>query len=321
MILGGPPLSDRHRRALDVAAVGTAAWVGLLYVLGAASAGRGAPGRAVGSVLRGAGLLLVLLGGWFLLRPLWLALASWAKEAAGEFTVHFEGVLAARPRWPILLLSFIGLYAEIMLIRWQSSLFQVFAFFKNISLLSCFLGLGLGLALKDRKSLLLPLVPLGLALQIIPLHLLQGTPRSEQPDQRRAAHGAFRRQEPVRARVRAALPVRNLSGDRVHARSRRTGSCLGHGPPGTASGLWPEPGGESRGSAGVRLSLGALDAPGRLDDRAAPVALYADGCVASPPPRVRTGLHAARRALLSATGFPALRRPSWSASRATDPLQ
>jgi phosphoglycerol transferase MdoB-like AlkP superfamily enzyme len=31
------------------------------------------------------------------------------------------------------------------------------------------------LALKDRKSLLLPLVPLGLALQIIPLHLLQGT--------------------------------------------------------------------------------------------------------------------------------------------------
>ena len=175
MILGGPPLSDRHRRALDVAAVGTAAWVGLLYVLGAASAGRGVPGLAIGSVLRGAGLLSVLLGGWFLLRPLWLALASWAKEAAGEFTVHFEGVLAARPRWPILLLSFIGLYAEIMLIRWQSSLFQVFAFFKNISLLSCFLGLGLGLALKDRKSLLLPLVPLGLALQIIPLHLLQGT--------------------------------------------------------------------------------------------------------------------------------------------------
>src|ERR1039457_7114137 len=76
MILGGPPLSDRHRRALDVAAVGTAAWVGLLYVLGAASVGRGVPGLAIGSVLRGAGLLSVLLGGWFLLRPLWLALAD-----------------------------------------------------------------------------------------------------------------------------------------------------------------------------------------------------------------------------------------------------
>jgi len=96
-------------------------------------------------------------------------------EAAREFTVHFEQLLAARPRWPIFLLSFIGLYAEIMLIRWHSSLFQVFAFFKNISLLACFLGLGLGLALKDRKRLLLPFVPLGLALQIIPLHVLQGT--------------------------------------------------------------------------------------------------------------------------------------------------
>ena len=175
MMLGGPQLSDRHRRVLDVVAVGTAAWVGLLYVLNAASVGRGASGFAVGSVLRSAGLVSVLLGGWFLLRPLWLAAASWVKEAAREFTVHFEEVLAARPRWPIFLLSFIGLFAEIMLIRWHSSLFQVFAFFKNISLLACFLGLGLGLALKDRKQLLLPLVPLGLALQIIPLHLLQGT--------------------------------------------------------------------------------------------------------------------------------------------------
>ena len=174
-MLGGPQLSDRHRRVLDVAAVGTAAWVGLLYVLNAASVGRGASGFAIGSVLRSAGLVSVLLGGWFLLRPLWLAAASWVKEAAREFTVHFEEVLAARPRWPIFLLSFIGLFAEIMLIRWHSSLFQVFAFFKNISLLACFLGLGLGLALKDRKQLLLPLVPLGLALQIIPLHLLQGT--------------------------------------------------------------------------------------------------------------------------------------------------
>lgn len=175
MMLGGLLRADRRPRALDVAAVGTAAWVGLLYVLRAASAGRGASHYAIGSVLRSAGLVSVLLGGWFLLRPLWLAVASWVKEAAREFTVHFEEVLAARPRWPIFLLSFIGLYAEIMLIRWHSSLFQVFAFFKNVSLLACFLGLGLGLALRDRKRLLLPLVPLGLALQIIPLHLLQGT--------------------------------------------------------------------------------------------------------------------------------------------------
>ena len=129
----------------------------------------------MGSVLTSAGLVAVLLGGWFLLRPLWSAAASWAGEAARDFTAHFEEGCVTRARWPIFLLSLIGLYAEIMLIRWQSSLFQVFAFFKNVSLLACFLGLGLGLALKDRKRLLLPLVPLGLALQFIPLHLLQGT--------------------------------------------------------------------------------------------------------------------------------------------------
>jgi spermidine synthase len=166
---------DRHRRVLDVAAVGTAVWVGLLYLLHAASAGREESRFAIESVLWSVGLVSVLLGGWFLLRPLWLRVASWIKEAASEFTVHFEEMLSGRPRWTIFLISFIGLYAEVMLIRWHSSLFQVFAFFKNVSLLACFLGLGLGLALKDRRRLLLPLVPLGLALQIIPLHMLQST--------------------------------------------------------------------------------------------------------------------------------------------------
>jgi spermidine synthase len=171
-MLGGPLRSDRHPRTLDVAAVATATWIGLLYLLRSAS-GREGSHVAIGSVLTGAGLVLVLLAGWYFLRPFWLSAASWVDEAAREFTAHFEEVLVARPRGPVFLLSFIGLFAEVMLIRWHASLFQVFAFFKNVSLLACFLGLGLGLALEDRKRLLLPLVPLGLALQIIPLHLLQ----------------------------------------------------------------------------------------------------------------------------------------------------
>ena len=38
----------------------------------------------------------------------------------------------------------LGLYLELMIIRLHSSFFQLFGFFKNISLLSCLLGLGVG---------------------------------------------------------------------------------------------------------------------------------------------------------------------------------
>jgi SAM-dependent methyltransferase len=52
----------------------------------------------------------------------------------------------------------LSLFLELSVIRWQASVFELFAFYKNFSLLACFAGLGLGYALGSRK-----LIPLFLA--------------------------------------------------------------------------------------------------------------------------------------------------------------
>ncbi len=76
----------------------------------------------------------------------------------------------------ILVLSALSLYNELMMIRLHATYFQLFAYFKNVSLLSCFLGLGIGFAgPKNNKSFLHLVMPL-LALQIFLLHLLHLTP-------------------------------------------------------------------------------------------------------------------------------------------------
>ena len=58
-----------------------------------------------------------------------------------------------------------GLYFELVVIRFHASCFQLFAFFKNVSLLSCFLGLGMGYCLSGRR-LYTPLVVPLMAVQL-----------------------------------------------------------------------------------------------------------------------------------------------------------
>ena len=55
----------------------------------------------------------------------------------------------------------LSLFLELAMIRWQATVFELFAFYKNFSLLACFAGLGLGYALGSRK-----LIPLVLALPL-----------------------------------------------------------------------------------------------------------------------------------------------------------
>jgi hypothetical protein len=66
----------------------------------------------------------------------------------------------------ITVLSGLTLFLELMLIRWQGSLFPVFALYKNFTLLACFCGLGIGYALAHRRPLLLPMTLPLLALTI-----------------------------------------------------------------------------------------------------------------------------------------------------------
>ena len=51
-----------------------------------------------------------------------------------------------RLRWELALISFLALFAELMVIRWLASEVRVFAYFKNLPLMAAFLGLGLGCA-------------------------------------------------------------------------------------------------------------------------------------------------------------------------------
>ena len=105
-----------------------------------------------------------------------LALAVWLRP---DFRSQVQSWLKARTelldRLPdkhiglwIALAAGAGLYAELMLIRTHASYFQLFAYFKNVSLLSCFLGLGVGYSRGEKTpvgaALALPLLALQIAL-------------------------------------------------------------------------------------------------------------------------------------------------------------
>ncbi len=67
--------------------------------------------------------------------------------------------------WAIFVAAAVSLVLELVMIRWQGTVFKFFAIFKNIGLLSCFVGLGLGYAMAGRRGISLALV--------LPLFLLQ----------------------------------------------------------------------------------------------------------------------------------------------------
>jgi spermidine synthase len=61
----------------------------------------------------------------------------------------------------LVLVSVLGLFIELLLIRWVSSEIRIFAYFKNFVLIACFLGFGLGFHFCRRRiQLLAAIVPL-----------------------------------------------------------------------------------------------------------------------------------------------------------------
>ena len=74
--------------------------------------------------------------------------------------------------WAIFLISVIGLFLEMLLIRWIGTEVRIFAYLQNTILVACFLGLGLG-CFSSREPIILrqSLVPLTflLALMAIPI--------------------------------------------------------------------------------------------------------------------------------------------------------
>jgi spermidine synthase len=116
-------------------------------------------------------LLVVAAGGilWFT-RSRWWPLVSTHLE---NHTVAIDALPDSHIGLWIALAAGLGLYLELVIIRLHSCYFQLFAYFKNVSLLSCFLGLGIGYARGHRRPLATPLVLPLLAVQILFMGILR----------------------------------------------------------------------------------------------------------------------------------------------------
>lgn len=75
--------------------------------------------------------------------------------------------------WAIFLSAAASLALELSVIRWQGAVWEIFAFYKNFTLLACFAGLGLGYALAGHKQIPAILFMPVLALQIFYLIFLR----------------------------------------------------------------------------------------------------------------------------------------------------
>ncbi|MFO0949946.1 MAG: hypothetical protein U0835_02110 [Isosphaeraceae bacterium] len=92
--------------------------------------------------LAAAGLASSLAAGWALRRLAPAVDAMAAEEAAFLDDIPGRWLLPA-----VAASAAAGLVLELAPIRWQGTVWEVFAFYKNFSLLSCFTGFGLGYAL------------------------------------------------------------------------------------------------------------------------------------------------------------------------------
>ncbi|HZU37184.1 MAG TPA: hypothetical protein VFA18_14780 [Gemmataceae bacterium] len=107
-----------------------------------------------------------------------LALSKWR---AWWDTLHhdqsqtIEEIPAAWVKLAVFATSALALYVEMVIVRWHATCFHAFAIFKNVSLLSCFLGLGIGFGLAGRRRITLAsFLPL-LAFQAALFGLVSGT--------------------------------------------------------------------------------------------------------------------------------------------------
>src|SRR5690349_22228001 len=149
-----------------------ASWVLCCLGLAAENQDRGGLAAGTGVLLAAAALPLVVIKGL----PEWRR--RWAGPLGRILDEHTASVDALPPRYDwlwIALAAGAGLYLELVVVRFHASSFQLFAFFKNFSLLSCFLGLGIGYALGAARPLYTPLVLPMLAAQLGLLHVLRFT--------------------------------------------------------------------------------------------------------------------------------------------------
>ncbi len=101
---------------------------------------------------------------------------AWWDEIHDEHASFIEWIPTRWPHAAVLMASALTLYVEMVMVRWHATCFHAFAIFKNISLLSCFLGLGVGYGLAGtrKRVAIASFLPL-LALQTAMFGILSNT--------------------------------------------------------------------------------------------------------------------------------------------------
>jgi spermidine synthase len=102
----------------------------------------------------------------FLFYPAWLGqwLEHETKRMGDMFEATYSKSSAKDKIRLIVLVTMVSLLLELVMIRWLASVFPVFSFYKNFTLLACFLGLGAGYAVAEKQpcapALVLPMLAL-----------------------------------------------------------------------------------------------------------------------------------------------------------------
>jgi spermidine synthase len=116
---------------------------------------------------------------WMLTRSL---REKWGQRLRLVLKAHADALdslpASQLPLW-IALSSGVGLFVELTIVRWHASTFPLFAYYKNVSLLAAFLGLGIGYALGGRRAVATPMVLPALGVQFLVLQALRYAPLQE----------------------------------------------------------------------------------------------------------------------------------------------
>jgi spermidine synthase len=83
---------------------------------------------------------------------------SWWDHLHDSHSAFIDTIPPTWARVAVFSASALTLYVEMVMVRWHASCFHAFAIFKNVSLLSCFLGLGIGYGLSGRQRIRLAAV-------------------------------------------------------------------------------------------------------------------------------------------------------------------
>ena len=101
---------------------------------------------------------------------------DWLNACSAEIRDWTDKAPPSALRLMVIGAAGLSLFLELLLIRWESGVFAVFALYKNFALLSCFCGLGIGYAKAEDKQLALPAaLPMTLLLLALFTFLRYGT--------------------------------------------------------------------------------------------------------------------------------------------------